>query len=237
MKIQKIFYINLDSSKDRKDLITFQYYNTKTKGSELPPLQRVSAIYPKKEDVSTGGKYSHLIEKYSDIFQKLYGTDTPHSLATLGCYLSHKKIYELISQEKPGYYISLEDDITLKPNWYINLQKKLLEVDFDFDIIRQQWHSGFDKFQKCKKMNIYSKWAKPWNCNEISGGTHFTVINSESAKKVLKHFNEEYIYDMDKVLNTTNLEVFHRKFTGINASFPETSTFKSTIKRPWDENK
>ena len=86
-------------------------------------------------------------------------------------------------------------------------------------------------------MNIYSKWAKPWNCNEISGGTHFTVINSESAKKVLKHFNEEYIYDMDKVLNTTNLEVFHRKFTGINASFPETSTFKSTIKRPWDENK
>ena len=237
MKIQKIFYINLDSSQDRKKWVTSQYYNTKTEDLPLPPLERVPAFYPQKKDVALGGKYQHLLGKYSDIFEELYGTDTPHSLATLGCYLSHKKIYELILQEKPGYYISLEDDIVLKPNWYINLQEKLGEVNFGFDIIRQQWHSSFNKFKKGKKMNIYSRWAKPWNCDEISGGTHFTIINSESAKKVLKHFDEEYIFDIDKVLNTPKLEVFHRKFEGINASFPGTSDFESTIKRPWDQNR
>lgn len=237
MKIQKIFYINLDSSKDRKDWITSQYYNTKIKETQLPPLQRVSAICPKKEDVDNGGKYNHLIERYSDIFKNLYGIYTPHSLATLGCYLSHRKIYDLIQNEKPGYYIYVEDDIKLEPNWFINLQEKLKEVNFDFDLIRQQWHSSFNKFEKCTKMNMYSKWAKPWNCDERSGGAHFTIVNSQSAKKVAEHLDEEFIFDVDKALNTPRLSIFHRKFRGIDAQFPGVCDLESTINRPWDKKK
>lgn len=231
MNFKKIYYINLKKDKQRKSFIENQYYQTNSCSTPLPPLERIDGFSVTEKDISSGGKFFDLTKRYSDIFKNSYGVSTPHSRATLGCYLSHKKVYQKIAQSSDGHYIVLEDDIILSKNWFTNLCNLTLGVDFKFDIIRQMWISDCPgAFSRIEKFNICSKYVAPWNSSSYSGGLHFQIVNQSSANKILDFLNTENIFDIDAVLHNPILNIFHTKISGVEHNFD----FESNIKRPWD---
>lgn len=227
----KIFYINLNKDEDRKAFIENQYYNTEPHSRPLPPLERVEGISVKRQDVSEYGIYEDIVKRYSDIYKYNYGVSTEHSRSTLGCYLSHKKVYEKILNSPPGQYIVIEDDVILSPNWYRSLCYASADINFQFDIIRQMWSDeipGF--FSRIEKFNICSKYVAPWNSCSYSGGLHFQIVNQNSAEKILNFLDTENVFDIDAVMHNPILNIFHTKISGVYHNFD----FESNIKRPWD---
>ena len=231
---EKIFYINLDKDIARRSFIEKQYYNTNPCQHPLPPIERIPGNLVSHKDVAKKGKFHHLVKRYSDIFKHDYGINTPHSRATLGCYLSHKKVYEEIAESADGYYIVLEDDVILNKNWFKNLCNLTSRIDFKFDIIRQMWISNCPgAFSRIEKFNLCSKYVSPWNSCSYSGGLHFQIVNQSSANKILNFLNTENIFDVDAVLHNPILNIFHTKISGVEHNFD----FESNIKRPWDIKK
>jgi GR25 family glycosyltransferase involved in LPS biosynthesis len=60
------------------------------------------------------------------------------NLGTIGCYLSHRYLYEKIVKEDPdldGCYLIFEDDATFPPDFQDILQDTLRDVPKDWDII------------------------------------------------------------------------------------------------------
>jgi hypothetical protein len=60
------------------------------------------------------------------------------NLGTIGCYLSHRYLYEKIVREDPdldGCYLIFEDDVTFPPDFQDILQDTLKDVPKDWDII------------------------------------------------------------------------------------------------------
>ena len=98
----KIYYINLDRSKDRKQNVESICYS-----QNLIP-ERISAIDGKKIDINDK-KYEKAIHKIKWWFEKNNLSNVGH----FGCYLSHMKTYQTFLESNNEYCLILEDDIEL----------------------------------------------------------------------------------------------------------------------------
>ena len=233
-KIDFIYYINLDESVDRKAEI-----ESRLNLLDLP-YERFSAIRPDPQSCDKLEEY-HEYHKRQQFFYCArylgeYEKSEQYELGSLGCYLSHYKLICQIADmnEQNQNILIIEDDCKINKQNFAVANKKLselLERGEEWDILRSTWSSSInlEKIKYCHPLSnsfeTYMHRHIYQRINEIStdyklvsptvhalyGGTHFQVINSNSAKKIKKYLEEETIIPIDALYTTTALDVFHAK--------------------------
>ncbi|ETZ05176.1 glycosyltransferase family 25 protein [Holospora undulata] len=122
------YIINLDRAKERWNKITHRLL----KCSDFN-IKRVAAI---------DGKYENFSHIPFDIHQTVRNFGQPLSTGTIGCYLSHVKVWEVFYNSQKDYCLVLEDDVTFDPHLLLNILKELeaiQENDFSTQDRKIEW--------------------------------------------------------------------------------------------------
>ena len=163
--IDKIYFINLDSSKDR-----LEYMNQQGKNNNLN-LVRYPAVYGKD------------IDKESLIQRGIL--DNNHKLkdGELGCYLSHLGILKKAHRDKDNIIMVLEDDIIFNEDFKEKLNEYYKEVPNDWDII----YLGGSRLRgrKISEHVLKGVYDKEVNGN-YNMGMYAVLLNKKSINKILK---------------------------------------------------
>ena len=127
MKIDKIYYINLDKRKDRRESMENCLSKIKI------PHERFSAICPTEEDLS--GQYKFFYDRMES-WEKRGNHSQAKVLGTLGCYLSHYFVQKKALESQHGNYLVLEDDWNVEPECITAINEIFSQglVDYDWDI-------------------------------------------------------------------------------------------------------
>ena len=239
----KVYIVNLKQDTDRWSNMQHELEKNK-----ISNYERVDAVYGK--ETSKSGIKSNT----SFICNKLC------TYSTIGCAMSHKKIWEMILKEdtsEQNMFMVLEDDIVFQENFQIKLKKVLEKVPDDFDVLYLgQFFSNYDNkynwftrmihsflgHRKHEKINdlIY----KP-NCPM---GTHGYIVSRKGAQKLLHMINSTKIYlHIDFMMShAKNINVYASKELLVRQSQMNTSHITSNnypallfnvldrIKTEWD---
>lgn len=145
---------------------------------------------------------------YISDFMKKYGTK-----GMIGCFLAHKKVWEIIVNDKIDYAVILEDDIEFTSQFKSTIKQIKDGInDLDFDILllssligckNPKDYNFLDNvsknfFKKRKYKYINEKYHIP----EFFGGLQSYIITYESAKKLLKELSI-VTYHVDLVLSAS----------------------------------
>ncbi|MBE8163324.1 MAG: glycosyltransferase family 25 protein [Bdellovibrionaceae bacterium] len=125
----QIYYINLDTSIKRKNFMENQFHKLGVQAI------RVSAVNGRQLDENTVIKLNKRTV-FSHFSSPLAGE--------LGLFLSYKKIFSLIENQKEDYAILLEDDILIKNDFFENIEAILSKLD-TASILDISGRSGFWK--------------------------------------------------------------------------------------------
>ena len=168
----KIFVINLESQKTRKEFIEEQL-NKRNLEYEV-----INAVDGKKlsED--------HILQYYSKEFYE--NKHFSYTLGLVGCTLSHFFIYERIVREKIPYSMIMEDDIILTADFNKSFLEALYPV-LQVDVLLMLFYQKYSPFKLNinKKISINSEYAlyKQTDLHTlVSTGCY--VISYEIAKKM-----------------------------------------------------
>jgi len=165
----KIYFINLDRSKDR--LIEFNKEIAKTK----IPSERISAIDAKN------------LEGNEFIINNKYNREL--LLPEVGCYLSHIKAKQEFLKSKNEYAIILEDDIVLSSDFEIIVEKfinnhQFLENKHKWDVLKL--YNG--KRNHIKIQTIYNEYILGHYGTTIPISTMAAIWTRKGAEKFLNNF-------------------------------------------------
>lgn len=117
----------------------------------------------------------------------LYGKDLIGP--EFGCFLSHKKIYQKMVNEKVPYALVLEDDAKLNENFF-QILEILLNKYPEFDLVRFLGKYKIEKKPKRKILKLSS--FNLIRLHGSPGGTYAYVISQSGAKKMLSKMNKIY---------------------------------------------
>ncbi|WP_162480271.1 glycosyltransferase family 25 protein, partial [Holospora elegans] len=92
------YVINLDRAKDRWNKI-------------MPKLSEFSDFNIRRI-VTIDGKYENFSHISFELYQTFRNFGHPLSTGTIGCYLSHVKVWEKFYSSQKDYCLVLEDDVT-----------------------------------------------------------------------------------------------------------------------------
>lgn len=102
------------------------------------------------------------------------------SKGSLGCAISHMKVWEKVAISKTSdLFLILEDDVILKQNFSLELNNLLSCIPIDFDII---FLGGFNNRPQDIEFFINESLFKSFNPRR---GFYSYIINSESARKLI----------------------------------------------------
>lgn len=168
MKVPDIFVINLDSSVER---LKSSELRLKERGFKF---ERISAVNGKQL----------VCDEIEKNYSKKKNKKEYHKELTrgeIGCYLSHRKAWQKIVDDKIEYAIILEDDFTIVGD--INKTISTLNrIDFEWDYI---------KLATYKKRTRNIAFSQPINnmnlvlFNKAMAGTCAQVVSYSGAKKLL----------------------------------------------------
>ena len=115
----------------------------------------------------------------------------------LGCFLSHRGIYEEIVKQDLGFALIVEDDARFDENTK-DVLEVLLDKDFDFDIVRLL---GSPKVAKGKHRKIIPILKDFWlvRLRTAPGGAHATLVSRKGAEKIVKA-TQKFAFPIDTVL-------------------------------------
>jgi glycosyl transferase family 25 len=160
-KIDKVFFINRESRKDRLENITKRIADVGLKAS------RFKAIEGQDED--------------------------PAKAAMIGCFNSHKAIWEKVKESKWDNVLILEDDAVFASNFNAVLDCALTELPEDYDLLylgaspdNSQWRHNDNTFEVVRPAD--HQWC-----------THAYVVNKKVVDKLLKKASVMYAA-IDQVL-------------------------------------
>lgn len=210
----KIFYINLDERKDRRDYINHHLTHIPAPPEEQPwPITRFSAVKPTYESLLRGEYRIFYDRSHTWLKTFLHSREegeVRRAIGTFGCYISHYKIHRIM-ENLPEPYIILEDDVNMKQTSMQEVHKFINSVEYgDWDMIRSLWDSKDGTVNKIKGVHQLSLYSRNRATHKISGGTHFTVFRD--AHKILKFLDEELVFDVDSVYSTDLINVYHTRF-------------------------
>lgn len=214
---KKIYYINLDHRKDRKENMDKQFEKINFSG----PIERVSAANGKNLDLELIPTNLFTKEAIDATTNKdlIYNTNTM-TKGGMGCSLSQKWMYEKILCGTDDYVLILEDDITISDNFNDKLKEKLEKME-NFDILYLGYHKKDDKMVGA----YYDYPEKIW-------GTFGFIINKKAAKNLIEIFPLTNQIDSElpkifKNLNVLALKEHERLITSPQSH--ESSLFPSDI--------
>jgi len=102
------------------------------------------------------------------------------SNGSIGCAISHMKIWESISKkDSANLYLIFEDDIVLTHDFNTKIQNLLTEIPIDFDLINL---GGFNNRGRDIHYFVNNNLFKSYNPRR---GLYGYIINSKSAKKLI----------------------------------------------------
>lgn len=126
----KIYYINLDRSIDRK-----QQMETNLNKIFPDNFNRFSAV---DKNSLTKDYIRSILDPRTYYYMELNNhkrlvNEDINSLGHIGCFLSHRKLWEmLINDNNTDYYIIFEDDVVIKDDFKRLLDELLSKYQFDF---------------------------------------------------------------------------------------------------------
>lgn len=210
MKIEKIYFINLPSRKDRCDFMHSYLGNFGIK------YERYEGVRPTVSSlIDKDGEYHEFYLRATERFRMYLNNKKTHTraLGVFGVYISHYLIHEKALSEGLGNYVILEDDCHLSSDTFQKVELALNSgyIRQDWDIIRDCWHSDdkICKFTSSHKESIHSAATTSHN---IFGGAHFSIFKGESAKKLLDYLRSDRVIAIDAAYSTNVLNVYHGDF-------------------------
>jgi GR25 family glycosyltransferase involved in LPS biosynthesis len=211
MKIDKIYYINLDKRKDRKEFMEDQLSAINV------PYERFSAISPTEQELSS--RFQNFYKRM-DGWLKEKNHPTSKILGTLGCYLSHYFVQKKANESSHGNYLVLEDDWCVKPESLKALKSVFNKglVSGDWDIFGSFWASHKQIVIKHQGSNGRSRFFNNRN-EQPMGGTHFMLFNKRSTSKIINFLDAENVFNIDAVLCNDMLNIYHMKMPITNNNF------------------
>lgn len=172
----KIYYINLDQSKDRKQNVESICYS-----QNLSP-ERINAINGKEIDINDK-KYEKAIHKIKWWFEKNNLSNVGH----FGCYLSHMKTYQTFLESNSEYCLILEDDIELlTDNFKRDILINMNNLPNDWDILLLGYEIDGRK-KNVRNGNKNTKLRKGLLNITYFVGLHAYIIKRKTAKILLEN--------------------------------------------------
>jgi len=231
--IDHIYYINLKHRENKKIFMEHQLSNINI------PYSRFEAVEPTEESIKEGGKY-HSFYKRNKFYEAKVCIgesyiSSNYYYGTLGCYLSHYFLLKEIAKSSFSNVLVLEDDCGLSSDKTLTeIQNALCDslIPDDWDIVRSVWSSKkelnkinychplslkFKKTHTCDLLkDVYEKYSNNITQNPIIhslyGGTHFQLINKQSAQKIINYLDSDVILPIDAMYTTDAVNVYHAKF-------------------------
>jgi len=188
-----IYTINMDKDVDR--------LNKFKKSAELYNINftKVSGVLITDNDIKNS--------LYISDFMKTYGTK-----GMIGCFLAHKKVWEIVVNDKIDYAVILEDDIEFTPQFKATLEQ-IQNDNLDFDVLLLSSLIGCKNPKNYNFLDILSKHFfkkrqyhyinEKYHIPEFFAGTQSYIITYESAKKLLKELST-VTYHVDTVLSESH---------------------------------
>lgn len=223
--IQNIYFINMDSSLDRRKRIEEQMYKFNK------PFTRIPAVIGKSLT-------STQLDTHCSPFAKNFFTKSG-----IGCFLSHKRVWKRMVKNDEKYALVLEDDCELIEdceNVLDNTLKELFSFDPDWDFL----YCGYTGVYDNKNMTMldyamtmfetpFPKKVDTSNLNYIfipycPLGTHCYVISLKCAKYLLDRFEKiEHQVDI-AIRKCTDLRIYGSKIKIGNQSM-EDSVIRDSV--------
>lgn len=168
MTSYKVYYINLDKSKQRRDFMENQF-----EAFDIP-IHRISATYGK--DLEKG-----LLKKEKRKHNILAHFPFPND-GEIGICLTHFKLWDFLSKQPEDFSIVLEDDALIQNDFFEDLEQllSLITIDDFLDI------SGKKGFYELEKNDLTSKYLMP---PVLMIGQ---IIGRKAAKKLSANLSDYY---------------------------------------------
>ena len=164
----KVYYINLDKSKNRRDFMENQFKKLKV------PITRISAVYGKELDATILKKEKR---KHNILAHFPYPND-----GEIGICLTHFKLWEFLSKQPEDFSIVLEDDAEIHKDFFEDLEELLSQITTnDFIDI-----SGKKGFYSLEKTDLINKFLMP---PVLMIGQ---IIGKNAAKKLTDNLSDYY---------------------------------------------
>lgn len=205
MKIHKIYYINLDQDRERRELIERRI------GQHFSgiPCQRIRGV-PANEI----GRYETFFK--DRLAARLRPVDGVHPLPGLiGCTLAHRVGMQAIQEEfgeRDAHCLVLEDDCVFDgtvPAYLDGLSSDSIPADWRALMHTRGWRSRFDR-PNPYFYDIHRARNRRWNWY---WGTHFVIYRTSRVHEILALMDHLEIYVIDKWLrdNVEGLYSFTRR--------------------------
>lgn len=193
----KIKIINLERRQDRKDATIQKLFNAQIDPSRYEFIKAV--------DGST-------LEPTPFIKELFKGNDFGNRKGVIGCALSHYNLWQQLVNDKDNeYYLIMEDDFTVSPNFKQNLDQLTQSGEF---IKKDTIFLGYHMFEKERQRNYntYNVFTNdeqckivPLNKNLYIGGYFMYSINKIGAQKLINYIKENGIKHgidyLNKIIN------------------------------------
>lgn len=216
----RIFYINLDDNKERR-----LHIDTTLKRLNFTNITRISAIDTRTIKKIDG--YKSLLDNNAyllllrNIKENKRHNHRDLTKGSIGCYLSHLKVYNRMLEENIPYAIIFEDDCNIiDPNIIFWEKMKMISdkipdnVDiFLFDAIIHEYRDNCSKY--ICQVNFF------W-------GSHFYLITQKGINNILKYLLPIQ-YQIDNALSIMSYSNKLNIFGCRNIIFCDNIKFKSTI--------
>lgn len=208
MNFKQIYVVNLNEDVNKLKFFTEQINKTILKDR----WSLFSAVNGKEIDINTiddniitkNARNSIISQK-----QKIYGISLTYG--SLGCALSHKKIWEECSLSN-GSFLVLEDDIIPHSdfnNIFSLICEKINNINYDI------FYLGYNEIPGFKKAKLDSVISKP---SGLITGTYGYIVSPDGAKKLLSVFPINKQIDSSISDNLNKLNVFCSTIKLVSAS-------------------
>lgn len=168
MMSYKVYYINLDKSKNRRDFMENQFKKLKI------PITRISAVY--------GKELAPVILKKEKKKHNIFAHFPYPNDGEIGICMTHFKLWEFLSKQPEDFSIVLEDDAEVHEDFFNDLEILLSKLTInDFVDI-----SGKKGFFSLKKTALLNKFLMP---PVLMIGQ---IIGKNAAKKLSENLGDYY---------------------------------------------
>ena len=165
----QVYLVNLDKSTDRseniKPLIENLHY----------PYERISAVYGKELSQDYIKSVTNP-EKYKILMHNEIG------VGTIGCFLSHIKLWTKFLQSSHSYALVLEDDVEFEPRKLNTLINLLINNSTDWDLV----NIDVNRYGFAKPVKKLSRLFRLVQFRVRVGNTSCYLINRKAAFSLLK---------------------------------------------------
>ena len=193
----KIFYINLPNRSDRNKNIINQL--NKLKLSDI--TERIKALVGTKLDINAISSNLITDKGKRDALSEFRMDSTYLTKGSIGCALSHRKIYKKMVSENIACALILEDDVTINNNNFTNFIKDHQQyIPKNYDILFVGYHDDCIKYQSSSK-HFYTR-------SSVVLGTFGYIVTKKGAQKLLDLFPISRQLDTEIFLNFNKINAY-----------------------------